>query len=350
MVNSGDIETNPDPRKSSPIKFCHWKLNGLAAHDFIKVTLIEAFINTHNFDILCLSETFLNSTIDLSDGNINIDGYSILTADHPSNNKRGDVCIYFKQSLPLIRRDDLSTMQEAIVTVTSVEYETCFFICFHRSRSQSHDELKNFFSELNLLLTNINNNQPAYSVLIGDFNAKCSKWCNSDKNNIAGLEVDDITTTAGFSQLINKPTHVIDGTFSCIDLIFSSNVSFTRNYRIKPYIYEKYHHNITYGTLESNVTLPPPYYREIWHYKNADTESIQKLFQNLGNKNANESSKLLTDTLMNVFRIYIPRKTEKFDYKTTERMNILIISALKKGRYLRKGTIEIPFNIIRRHY
>ena len=65
LVNSGDIETNPGPRKSSPIKFCHWNLNGLAAHDFIKVPLIEAFISIHNVDILCLSETFLDSTIDL---------------------------------------------------------------------------------------------------------------------------------------------------------------------------------------------------------------------------------------------------------------------------------------------
>ena len=91
LVNSGDTETNPGPRKSSPIKFCHWNLNGLAAHDFIKVPLIEAFVSTHNFDILCLSETFLDSTIDLNDDNINIDGYSIFRADHPSNNKRGGV-------------------------------------------------------------------------------------------------------------------------------------------------------------------------------------------------------------------------------------------------------------------
>ena len=140
LVNSGDIETNPGPRKSSPIKFCRRDLNGLAAHDFIKILLIETFISTHNFDILCLSETFLDSTIDLNDENTNINGYSILRADHPSNNKCGPVCIFFKQSLPLIRRDDLSTMQEAIVTEISVKNETCFFTYFYRSPSQSHDE------------------------------------------------------------------------------------------------------------------------------------------------------------------------------------------------------------------
>ena len=157
------------------------------------------------------------------------------------------------------------------------------------------------------MLTNINNNQAACSILIGDFNAKCSKWCSSDKNNIAGLEIENITTTADYSQLINKPTHFINGTSSCIDLIFSSNVSFIRNYGIEQSIYEKCHHNITYGTLDFNVPLPPLYYREIWDCKNPDTESIQKAISNFDwpklfrNKNANESCKVLTDTLMNIF-------------------------------------------------
>ena len=72
-------------------------------------------------------------------------------------------------------------------------------------------------------------------------------------------------------------------------------------------------HNITYGTLDFNVTLPPPYYREIWGYKNADTESIQKAISNfdwskaLRNKNANESCKLLTDILI-FFEIIFPTK------------------------------------------
>ena len=157
-------------------------------------------------------------------------------------------------------------MQEAIVTEISVKNEACFFTCFIGHQVKVMTSLKT--SELNLLLTNINNNQPACSILMGDFNAKYSKWCSSDENDIAGLEIDNITTTAGYSQLINKPTHFINGTSSCIDLIFSSNVSFIRNYGIEQSIYEKCHHNITYGTLDFNVPLPPPYYREIWDFKN----------------------------------------------------------------------------------
>ena len=91
LLRSGDVETNPGPKKSSVIKFCHWNLNGLAAHDFLKVSLIEAFITTHNFDIICLSETCLDSTVSQHDGNIMIKGYSLLRADHPSDRKRGGV-------------------------------------------------------------------------------------------------------------------------------------------------------------------------------------------------------------------------------------------------------------------
>ena len=65
-------------------------------------------MTTHNFDILCVTNTFLDSVMDLLDENINISGYSIFRVDDPSNNKSG---AYFRQSLSLIRRYDLSTIQ-----------------------------------------------------------------------------------------------------------------------------------------------------------------------------------------------------------------------------------------------
>ena len=78
LLESGDIETNPGLRRSSLIIFCHWNLNGLAAHDFLKVLLIEAFITIHNIDIICLSGIFVVSSIYISDTRININGYSRL--------------------------------------------------------------------------------------------------------------------------------------------------------------------------------------------------------------------------------------------------------------------------------
>ena len=172
LLRSGDVETNPNSKKSSVIKFCHWNLNGLGAHDFLKVSLIEAFITTHNFDIICLSDTFLDSTVSQHDKNIMINGYSLLRADHSSNSKRGGVCLYFKEHLLLIRRNDLSILQECLGTEIIVDNEKCFFTCLFRSPNQNHEELENFSSSLDLLLSNINHNHPTCSVLIDDFNVK----------------------------------------------------------------------------------------------------------------------------------------------------------------------------------
>ena len=116
LLLSGDIEVNTGLKRSSNIKFCHWFYQS-----------IEAFITIRNFDIVCLSETFIDSTIPDDDVNIQINGYSLLGADHPNNIKHGGVCIYFKESLPLIRRNDLTNLKDCPVTGINVNNEKYFF-------------------------------------------------------------------------------------------------------------------------------------------------------------------------------------------------------------------------------
>ena len=65
-------------------------------------------------DIICLSETYLDSTIQSDNDNSEIRGYNLVRSDHPSNNKRGGVCTYYKASLPL-RIIDICFLQECII-------------------------------------------------------------------------------------------------------------------------------------------------------------------------------------------------------------------------------------------
>ena len=62
---------------------------------------IYIYISIHDFDIICLSETYLKSTIDIKDGNLKILGYIMYRTVHPSDVKRGGVCIYYKTMMPL---------------------------------------------------------------------------------------------------------------------------------------------------------------------------------------------------------------------------------------------------------
>ena len=64
----GDTEPNPGPRKLKTINFsnCHWNLNSLSAHNFYsfsKLTQLKAYNSIYKYDFICLSETYLDSSI-----------------------------------------------------------------------------------------------------------------------------------------------------------------------------------------------------------------------------------------------------------------------------------------------
>ena len=49
---------------------------------------------------MCISETCLDCTVAADDKDLVIEDYEdIVHADHPSNLKKGDICIYYKESL-----------------------------------------------------------------------------------------------------------------------------------------------------------------------------------------------------------------------------------------------------------
>ena len=66
------------------------------SYNFQKITVLENFVAMYKFDIICISETFLNNAYE--DNDLNLNGYSFLRADHPSNAKGGGVCIYYRET------------------------------------------------------------------------------------------------------------------------------------------------------------------------------------------------------------------------------------------------------------
>ena len=101
LQSHGDIELNPGPRKTkeNTISVCHWNLNNISAHNFLKLSQLKAYISTYKHDFICLSETYLDSST--PENLIDIEGYNLVRADHQDNNKRGGVCIYYIESLPV---------------------------------------------------------------------------------------------------------------------------------------------------------------------------------------------------------------------------------------------------------
>ena len=64
---SGNTEVNPGPKTRSQLSFCQWNLNGLSGHNFVKVSVQQALAVAHDYDIICLSETFLDLSVSNDD-------------------------------------------------------------------------------------------------------------------------------------------------------------------------------------------------------------------------------------------------------------------------------------------
>ena len=192
-----DIESNPGPRKSSALKI--WNLNGLAAYEFTNLFLLEGYIKFKDIEIICLLETFLDSAIPIDDNWLSIPGYSMMRADHPSNTERGGVCLYHKEYLSIIQRDDTSNLKEWLVTEINVKNERYFLTCLYRSPSRNREQFQSFCDSLDILMNNINSLNSAISILL-----EISMENNSD--NI-GRELYTITSTTDYRQNFDKPTH-----------------------------------------------------------------------------------------------------------------------------------------------
>ena len=46
-------------------------------------------------------KTYLDSSAPLNDNSLQIEGYNLVRADHPNDVKRGGVCIYYREPLPV---------------------------------------------------------------------------------------------------------------------------------------------------------------------------------------------------------------------------------------------------------
>ena len=130
---SGDVETNPGPKRNSTetFSFCHWNLNSISSHNYVKIYLLKAYITVHKFDIICLSETYLDSSTRPDDDNLEIEGYDIARANNPINTKRGGICIYYKKCL-LLRVLNIIFLNECINFELRIGNKTCNFAVLYR--------------------------------------------------------------------------------------------------------------------------------------------------------------------------------------------------------------------------
>ena len=71
-------DVNPGPKKKEVRFFScfHWNLNSILAYN--KLSLLEAYSTIHKYDILCIFETFLDSSVSVDGTTLSLPGYNLV--------------------------------------------------------------------------------------------------------------------------------------------------------------------------------------------------------------------------------------------------------------------------------
>ena len=254
----------------------------------------------------------------LDDENLQIPGYSIARVDHPSNTKRCSVCVYYKTSLPL-RVLDTKHLQEHITLELTIGENLCNFIVLYRSSSQTLDDFEKFMKNFELNLDEINKKNPFLTVALGDFNAKSQTWFKNDKTSYEGFKVDVLTYIHGLNQSINEPTHLLDSSSSCIDLIFTSQPNLVMESGVQPSLHPNCHHQLVFAKFDLPIYYPTPYERTVRYYNRANADLIRRainLFdwdKTLRFNDVDKQVSIFSDTLMNIMQNFIPNEAIIWD-------------------------------------
>ena len=181
----------------------------------------------------------------------------------------------YQISLPL-KILDIQLLQECINFEIKIADKTCNFIFLYRSPSQSKDEFESFADNLELNIDSITLRNPSMIVVLGDFNAQTKGWYPLGKTTYEGTKFDGITFRLGLEQLIHEPTHIIEERSSCIDLFFAFQPKLVVKSGVQFSLHQNCHHQILFARFNLKVVFPPPYEREVWHFKNANVGHIRK--------------------------------------------------------------------------
>ena len=83
-----------------------------------------------------------------------------------------------------------------------------------------------------------------------------------------------MTSQFGLNQIINEPTHITKNSSTCIDLLFTSQTNLVIKSGVHSSLNPNCHHQIIFAKFDLRIFYPPPYERNVWHYKQTNYKRL----------------------------------------------------------------------------
>ena len=169
-------------------------MNSLAKNNFQRISLIEVHNSIFNYDLISICETSLNDSVELPESLLN--EYTFVPANNPANKRHGGVGLFYKNSLPVVVRNDLS-FDESIVVELKFGRKKIFFTVLYRSPAFDHNSpnFQVFLSNFRNLHAKIKAENPFTTFFTGDINAHSQLWWSDGDTTPGGTEIEHLLTS-----------------------------------------------------------------------------------------------------------------------------------------------------------
>ncbi len=281
------------------------------------------------FDIICLGETWLKSSIKNKD--LKLPGFRT-----PIRKDRDDgwggVAIYAREELYCTERKDLNINGLEAIWCEARFKNTKYIIgCMYRPPNSKAE----YWELIEESIEHAKTLNPGKNIIItGDLN------CDMSKGN---GKLQEILTSFNMTQIIKEKTHITSTNATLIDIMACNCPDLVKSSGVRPPQLSK--HRAIYGTFGRYHGRIYKYNRTIWVYKEADWTNINREIQETNWDNVTNESDIdkacqaFTDTYMKILKDNIPNKevTIKSDDKVWM-SNKIRLAKRKRDRAHRKAS------------
>lgn len=291
-----------------------------------KINDLRDIVNSHRFDILALSETWLSR--DVRDADVSIPGYNIVRKDRVS--RGGGVCFYVATYLKFKIVESSDDIEQLWISVEMKRNSNIFGVIY-RPPVLDHkyflDKIEESVFACSVQSDNI--------IVMGDVNI--------DMLNIGASSTkhfESVLDAIGLKQIVNKPTRITNLTETLLDVILVSDSSLVKmcdNLDV-----DLSDHELTYCILKFDTKVVPHFitYRPlnkinlINFVNDLEQLSLQNIYliEDVSNK-----VEYLNNCLLGLFDFYAPYKTIKISkpYKPWLTHNIRTMIKLRNKAKLK---------------
>ena len=178
----------------------------MLAHNRERFHLVEDFFVSNNTDIFCMSERFLDLSVDNIHNGLNINGYTFVRSDHSSNTKcSGGVANYHKDHKTISQLAEamllFSSLNQSIALEVLLANNKRFLTALYRSPSQNKNQFDQFCSSFNILMSNVYDQKSLASIITRGFNARSKNRWSQDVTKSRGSIIATVTLTSSCHKL-----------------------------------------------------------------------------------------------------------------------------------------------------